>query len=128
MVHPKDAEPEELTASKLNDLDRTFAALADPTRRGTVDLLRSRPRRAGELAAALDLSPAAMSRHLRVLRQSGLVTEDSPEADARVRVYRLRPEHFAGLRTWLEQVEAFWAGELEAFRTYAERTRGRRRR
>lgn len=69
-----------------------------------------------------------MSRHLRVLRRSGLVSEDSLETDARVRVYRLQPARFAGLRAWLEEVEGFWAGELDAFRTYAEPARGRRRR
>ena len=84
-------------------------------------MLRKRPRRAGELAAALSISPAAMSRHLRVLRKSGLVAEDALEEDARVRVYRLRPERFAGLRHWLEEVEASWAAELEAFKEHVER-------
>ena len=84
-------------------------------------MLRKRPRRAGELAAALSISPAAMSRHLRVLRKSGLVAEDALAEDARVRVYRLRPERFAGLRHWLEEVEASWAAELEAFKEHVER-------
>ena len=105
----------------MNALDQTLVALADRTRRGTVDLLRKRPRRAGELAAALSISPAAMSRHLRVLRKSGLVAEDALAEDARVRVYRLRPERFAGLRHWLEEVEASWAAELEAFKEHVER-------
>jgi DNA-binding transcriptional ArsR family regulator len=60
-------------------LDRTFAALADPHRRRVVELLRDRPRRAGELAAAAGLPPPAMSRHLRVLRESALVEEDRGE-------------------------------------------------
>jgi DNA-binding transcriptional ArsR family regulator len=105
----------------VNVLDQTLVALADQTRRSAVDLLRKRPRRAGELAAALSISPAAMSRHLRVLRKSGLVTEDALEEDARVRVYRLRPERFLGLRHWVEEVEASWAGELEAFKEHVER-------
>ncbi len=108
-------------------LDQTFVALADPTRRGVVDLLRKRPRRAGELAAALDMSPPAMSRHLRVLRRTGLVEEAGLEEDARVRVYRLRPEPFSAMRQWLDQVEAFWTLELEAFKAHAERSRGRKR-
>lgn len=62
-----------------------------------------------------------MSRHLRVLRKSGLVAEDALAEDARVRVYRLRPERFAGLRHWLEEVEASWAAELEAFKEHVER-------
>ena len=57
-------------------VDGTLAALADPTRRGVVDLLRRRPRAAGELASALDVSPPALSRHLRVLRKSGLIEEE----------------------------------------------------
>jgi DNA-binding transcriptional ArsR family regulator len=105
------------------DIDRTFAALADPTRRRVVDLLRKRPRRAGELAAAIAMSPPAMSRHLRVLRRTGLVDEENLEHDARVRVYRLRPEPFAALREWLDEVEAFWADQLAAFKAHAETTR-----
>jgi DNA-binding transcriptional ArsR family regulator len=106
------------------DLDRTLAALADPTRRGVVDLLQRGPRRAGELAEALDMSPAAMSRHLRVLRTTGLVEEDHQGDDARVRIYRLKPQRFHALRTWLDEVESFWTGELDAFKKYAEQTRG----
>jgi DNA-binding transcriptional ArsR family regulator len=109
--------------SAAQDLDGTFAALADPTRRRVVELLRKRPRRAGELAAAFGMSPPAMSRHLRVLRRTSLVEEDSLEEDARVRVYRLRPERFAALRGWLEEVEAFWGEQLVAFKAHAERTR-----
>ena len=68
-----------------------------------------------------------MSRHLRVLRTRGLVEEERVDRDARVRVYRLRPERFAELQTWLEQVEAFWSDQLGAFKAHAEKTRGRRR-
>jgi len=108
-------------------IDLTFAALADPTRRSAVELLRREPRRSGDLAAALHTSPAAMSRHLRVLRRSGLVEEDGLEDDARVRVYRLRPEPFSALRRWLDEVERFWTAELDAFKTHAERTRKKKR-
>jgi DNA-binding transcriptional ArsR family regulator len=104
-------------------LDETLSALADPTRRRVVDLLRERPRRAGELAAAFRVSPPAMSRHLRVLRTRGLVDEDRDEQDARARVYRLRPEPFRDLRAWLQEVEAFWSDQLGAFKTHAERSR-----
>jgi DNA-binding transcriptional ArsR family regulator len=109
--------------SPAADLGRTFAALADPTRRRVVELLRKKPRRAGELAAAFGMSAPAMSRHLRVLRRTSLVEEDSLEDDARVRVYRLRPEQFAALRGWLDEVEAFWGEQLDAFKAHAERTR-----
>ena len=108
----------------MSDLDRTLAALADPTRRGVVELLRKNPQRAGELAQSFDLSPPAMSRHLRVLRTTGLVEEEHQGADARVRVYRLRPEPFGALHRWLDEVEAFWTHELHAFKEHAERPRG----
>jgi DNA-binding transcriptional ArsR family regulator len=106
-------------------LDATFAALSDPTRRAVVDLLRRGPRRAGELSEALGTSPPAMSRHLRVLRECGLVAEERGAEDARVRVLRLRAEPFDELRHWVDEVEQFWAGQLEAFRAHAERRRAR---
>jgi DNA-binding transcriptional ArsR family regulator len=106
-------------------LDQTLLALADPTRRRVVDLLRRKPRRAGDLAEALSISPPRLSRHLRVLRRSGLVENSRIERDARVSLYRLRPERFAILSDWLAEIEAFWAAELFAFKGHAERTRGR---
>ncbi len=62
-----------------------------------------------------------------MLRRTSLVEEDSLEHDARVRVYRLRPEQFAALRGWLDEVEAFWGEQLDAFKAHAERTRKPRR-
>jgi DNA-binding transcriptional ArsR family regulator len=110
-------------ARRTHDLDATLAALADPTRRRVVELLRERPRRAGELAAAFRVSAPAMSRHLRVLRRRGLVEEERVDEDARVRVYRLRRERFRQLQEWLGQVEEFWTDQLGAFKAYTERTR-----
>lgn len=106
--------------SAAPELDATLAALADPTRRSVVDLLRRRPRRAGELASACRTSPPAMSRHLRVLRRCGLVEEERVEEDARVRLYRLRPERFRDLQSWLAEIEAFWTDQLGAFRAHVE--------
>jgi DNA-binding transcriptional ArsR family regulator len=114
------------TLADAAPLDQTLIALADPTRRGVIDLLRKKPRRAGEIAEALSMSPPAMSRHLRVLRKTGLVEEDNLENDMRVRVYRLRAERFAELRHWLDEVEAYWTDQLDAFKQYAERTRGKK--
>ena len=113
-----------MTAARA--LDSTLAALAD--RRRVVDLLRQRPRRPGELATALAVSPPVISRHVRVLRHQGLVEEErSDPRDSRVRVYRLRREPFADLRAWLDQVEAFWAERLGAFKAHAgRRSRGKR--
>jgi DNA-binding transcriptional ArsR family regulator len=104
-------------------LDETFIALADPTRRKVIELLRKKPLRAGDLAAAFDMVPPAMSRHLRVLRTSGLVEEGGLPEDARVRVYRLRPEPFGELRGWLDEIEAFWTDQLSAFKAHAEQPR-----
>lgn len=108
------------------ELDATLAALADPNRRGVVDLLRHQPRRAGDLAHELGMSRPAMSRHLKVLRRTGLIEPASDDADARARIYRLKPDPFTGLRRWLDEVEQFWSRELDAFRIHAERTRGAR--
>jgi DNA-binding transcriptional ArsR family regulator len=107
------------------NLDQTLRALADPTRRRVVDLLRRKPWRAGELATALSVSPPRLSRHLRILRRSGLVETSGVDHDARVSFYRLRPERFATLRGWLDEIEAFWHAELSAFKAHAERTRRR---
>src|SRR2546421_11919561 len=92
--------PARSETESMTDLDGTLIALSDPTRRGVIDLLRRKPRRAGELSAALEMSPAAMSRHLRVLRTHGLVEEDHAGPDARVRIYRLRRGAVRGLGTW----------------------------
>jgi DNA-binding transcriptional ArsR family regulator len=109
-----------------NRLDEMFSALADPARRGVVDLLRKRPHRAGELASALSISAARMSQHLRVLRRSGLIKDDDVADDARVRLYRLRQEPFSAMRGWLDEVEEFWTTELSAFKAQAERGKGKR--
>lgn len=101
-------------------LDRTLAALADPHRRRVVDLLRQRPHRAGELAQAVGLTPPAMSRHLRALRQSGLVEESHPDFDARVRVYQLRAGPMDELKAWLEIAEAHWVDQLTALKAHVE--------
>ncbi len=108
-------------------LDATLRALADPARRHVVELLQERPRSAGELAASYRMSAPAMSRHLRVLRASGLVEAELAEADARSHIYRLRPEPFTELQVWLEHVQAFWADQLGAFKAHIERTRRRGR-
>ena len=106
--------------SAAPSLDRTLAALADPHRRRTVDLLSQRPHRAGELAGALGLPAPAMSRHLRVLRQSGLVAETHPEFDARVRIYELRPGPMTELKIWLAETERLWTEQLSAFKAFVE--------
>ena len=102
-------------------LDQTLAALADPDRRRAIDLLSQRPFAAGDLARALDISPPAMSRHLKTLRASGLVEESHPEFDARVRIYALRPQPMVHLLRWLEESERLWTAQLAAFKAHIER-------
>jgi DNA-binding transcriptional ArsR family regulator len=108
-------------------LDRTLAALADPTRRRVVELLRERPRRAGELASAARMSAPALSRHLRVLRTRGLVQEGRVDEDARVRIYRLRRAPFDALQVWLRELESFWTDQLESFGAHAARRGAQKR-
>jgi DNA-binding transcriptional ArsR family regulator len=102
-------------------VDDTFAALADPARRRAVELLARQPHRAGELASALHISPSAMSKHLRVLRSRGLVSESRPDHDTRVRVYALRSAPMVSLRAWLATTERGWVEQLAAFSEHLER-------
>jgi DNA-binding transcriptional ArsR family regulator len=96
-------------------VDDMLSALADPVRRRAVELLAVRPHRAGELAEALGIPTPAMSKHLRVLRERGVVTETSPDFDARVRIYSLRSGAMTGLRSWLAATEQGWTEQLAAF-------------
>lgn len=103
------------------EVDRVFEALADPTRRQVVQLLGARPRRAGELSQAAGMSPPAMSRHLRVLLEAGIVADERRPEDARLRVFRLRPESLVGLQAWLDQLQAQWNEQLRSFKHHVER-------
>jgi DNA-binding transcriptional ArsR family regulator len=92
-------------------------AVADPTRRRLLELVRHRELPAGELAEAFAVSRPAVSRHLRVLREAGLVTE---RRRGRNRLYRADPAPLAELRAWLD---AYWGDRLEALRELAEEER-----
>ena len=89
-------------------------ALADPTRRAVFELLREGPRAVGELAAALPVSRPAVSQHLRVLKDAGLVTE---RRNGTRRLYRIDPGGLAELRDYFD---AFWAEALASFKAAAE--------
>ena len=97
-----------------------FTALADPTRRQVVELLGERPRRAGELSEAAGTSAPVMTRHLRVLLEAGVVVDERVPADARLRVFRLRPESVEAVRAWLDQIQAHWNEQLGSFKRYVE--------
>ena len=116
------SHPDASVSAKRN-IDQTLAALADPYRRRAVELLGQRPRRAGELAEALGLPAPAMSRHLRALKQSGLVEETHPEFDARVRIYTLKEGAMSDLKTWLAETERLWMLQLGAFKMHIEKKR-----
>ena len=92
-----------------------FAALADPTRREVFERLAAGGRSVGELAEGLPVSRPAVSQHLKVLKEAGLVTD---EADGTRRVYHIDPNGLGALRAWLDQ---FWGMALEAFKAEAER-------
>jgi len=109
--------------SPAPQLDATFAALSDASRREMIRMLLQKPRRAGELAECVDMSPQALSRHLRVLRKAGLVSEQGIENDARVRIYSVQPAAFQPVQQWMAQVENLWQRQLLAFKAFAENPR-----
>ena len=94
---------------------RAFAALADPTRRAVFERLADGPRAVSELAEGLPVSRPAVSQHLKVLKEAGLVN-DHPQGARRV--YQIDPAGLGQIRAWLDQ---FWDAALEAFRAEAER-------
>ena len=102
------------------ELAPVLTALADPTRRRVVELLRERPHRAGELATASGTSAPTMSRHLRVLLEAGIVADERPPDDARARVFWLRPESVAPLRDWLDELQAASEEQLASFKRHVE--------
>ena len=92
----------------------SFAALGDPTRREIFERVAAKPSAVGELARDLPVSRPAVSQHLRVLKEAGLVTE-TPEGTRRI--YRLDPRGIAAMRDWLD---AHWDATLDAFKNFAD--------
>lgn len=99
---------------------RALEALADPTRRTIVELLAEHDRTAGELAASFSTSRPAVSRHLRVLREHGLVRV---QASGRERLYSLEPGPLAELDEWLSRYRTFWTNRLDALGVELRRRR-----
>ena len=97
-----------------------FEALADPRRRQVVQMLSVRPHRAGELANAAGLSAPAMSRHLKTLLDAGLIEDERIRDDARLRVFRLRPQSFVAVQAFLDQLQAEWNAQLRSFKRHVE--------
>jgi DNA-binding transcriptional ArsR family regulator len=103
-----------------DQLAGVLQALAEPTRLAVVQLLSTGPRRAGELAQAAHMSAPSMSKHLRVLLETGIVTDERRAEDARLRVFRLCPEPIVALRAWLDQLQAHWDEQLRSFKRHVE--------
>jgi DNA-binding transcriptional ArsR family regulator len=95
----------------------SFAVLAEPSRRTILDVLRDGERPVGDLVDHLRLSQPAVSKHLRVLREAGLV---EVRTDAQRRLYRLRPEPLAEIDAWLEPYRQLWSRSLDALGTHLE--------
>ena len=95
----------------------SFAVLAEPTRRGILDLLRAGERPVNDLVDALRISQPAVSKHLKVLRDAGLVTV---RADAQRRLYSLRPEPLSEVDAWLAPYRQLWTESLDKLEKHLE--------
>jgi len=97
--------------------EATFQALADPTRRAVLDLLRRGSQPAGQIAEAFPVSRPAISKHLRLLRRAHLVQE---HREGRHRVYHLNPEPLRAVDSWLDQYRNFWKTNLSNLKAFVE--------
>jgi DNA-binding transcriptional ArsR family regulator len=95
----------------------TFYALADPTRRAVLDLLRRGSQPAGQIASAFPVSRPAISKHLRLLRQARLVKE---RREGRNWFYELNPKPLKAVDSWLEQYRVFWQANLASLKSFVE--------
>ena len=99
-------------------IDRSvFRAIADPTRRAILDRLRAGPVPVNELASAFDQSRPAISKHLRILREARVVSE---QRHGRVRLYRLEPAELQKISDWILPYRSFWQASLGNLKTYLE--------
>jgi len=101
----------------------TFGAIADPTRRAILDLLRAGELTAGELADNFPMSRPAVSKHVRVLRHAGLIRE---RREAQSRFYTLDPQRLGEVDAWLAPYRVFWAARLQDLRQFVEADHARR--
>jgi len=101
----------------MANINRALAAIADPTRRQVFERLSGGPRSVGDLAEGLPVSRPAVSQHLKVLKDAGLVSD---RAEGTRRVYEIDPHGLGALRAWLDQ---FWGDALAAFKAEAEKDR-----
>jgi DNA-binding transcriptional ArsR family regulator len=106
------------SAKEQRGTDVLLASLADPTRRRIVEMLGESPRTASEIHRAFPIANPAVSRHLRVLREAGVISEQPVPADRRVRLYALEPDSLGSLSDWLAGVSQGWQRQLESFKEY----------
>lgn len=106
-----------VTYSAMRKREAAFQALADPTRRAVLDMLRRGAQPAGQIASAFPVSRPAISKHLRLLRRAHLVRE---HREGRHRVYRLNPEPLRAVDSWIEQYRVFWAASLNNLKSFVE--------
>ncbi|MFZ1991339.1 MAG: metalloregulator ArsR/SmtB family transcription factor [Alphaproteobacteria bacterium] len=99
-------------------MNAVFEILAEPNRRRILDLLREGERPAGDIVSALSISQPGVSKHLRVLREAGLV---GTRRDGQRRLYRLRPNGLAELDEWLAPYRAFWCERLDSLDLHLKR-------
>jgi DNA-binding transcriptional ArsR family regulator len=97
--------------------EAAFHALADPTRRAVLDLLRQGSQPAGQIARAFPVSRPAISKQLRLLRRAHLVQE---RREGRHRLYQLNPEPLKAVDSWLEQYRVFWQANLNTLKAFVE--------
>ena len=105
-----------ITIDQANHLDEWLPALADPTRRRIVEMLGESPRTATQIHDAFPIAAPAVSRHLRVLREAGLIVEHGIPGDRRVRMYALAPEPIGELSEWLERLSKARQEQLDSFK------------
>jgi DNA-binding transcriptional ArsR family regulator len=106
-----------VTYSGTQKTEATFQALADPTRRAVLDLLRRGSQPAGQIAQAFPVSRPAISKHLRLLRRAHLVRE---HREGRHRLYELNPEPLRAVGSWIEQYRTFWSSSLNNLKAFVE--------
>ncbi len=111
-----------VTYSSARTAEATFHALADPTRRAVLDLLRRGSQPAGQIAEAFPVSRPAIAKHLRLLRRAHLVRE---HREGRLRVYQLNPEPLRAVDSWIEQYRSFWSTSLANLKAFVEEEHAR---
>lgn len=111
-----------MTPAAPDPLSAAFGALSDPTRRAILERLTEGETTVGALAAPFDISAPAVSRHLKVLEEAGLIAR---RIDRQRRMIRIEPERFREVSTWVNRYRRFWESQLDSLATYLENQKGK---